>query len=178
MQNAAIIVLLGIVVVLLGVVYLGEDFNFSSNQNPEEVVEEAEKDTSTKATVSGSTKTPASAPTTSGTSGESNVEGVSKQITEFGVATVTYTNNGFVPSVIEVRAGDRVDFINQSNKALWVTADLHPTAKTQNYPEFDQGKTISNGGTYTFVFTKIGVWGYKNLNDPTHLGAVSVIQQF
>ena len=94
-----------------------------------------------------------------------------------GVVVVTYTDSGFIPPVVEVTAGGSVTFINSSTKPLWVTSEDHPTAKAQVYRGFDQGKSMSSGGTYTFSFTQVGVWGYKNLNLEKHLGAVSVIPQ-
>ena len=93
------------------------------------------------------------------------------------MVVVTYTDSGFVPPVVEVKQGEGVTFINSSSKPMWVTSEYHPTAQAQYYPEFNQSKSVGSGGTFTFSFTKVGVWGYKNLNYPSHLGAVSVVAQ-
>ena len=96
---------------------------------------------------------------------------------EPGVVVVTYTDSGFLPPVVEVTAGDSVTFVNLSSKPMWVTSEDHPTAKAQIYRGFDQGKSVPTGETYIFDFTKVGVWGYKNLNLESHLGAISVVEQ-
>jgi plastocyanin len=96
---------------------------------------------------------------------------------EEGIATVAYTNSGFSPFIIEVRAGESVRFVNNSANALRVTSYGHPTATDQNYPEFDSAKSIPRGEAYAFTFTRVGVWGYKNLNNDEHLGTIVVIPQ-
>ena len=60
---------------------------------------------------------------------------------------------------------------------MWIMSDDNPNAEALIYRGFDQGKSVPSGGTYNFSFTKVGVWGYKNLNMESHLGAVSVIPQ-
>jgi len=96
---------------------------------------------------------------------------------ETGVVIVTYTDDGFIPSIVEVEAGNIVRFVNAASKPMWVTSTYHPTAIDQYYPEFDEGKSAFPGETYIFLFSKVGVWGYKNLNNEKHLGAVSVLKQ-
>lgn len=98
-------------------------------------------------------------------------------VPENTMVVVTYTNSGFIPPIVEVEQGKSVTFVNSSSKPMWVTSAYHPTATKQLYPEFDQGRSVPSGGTYTFLFTKIGVWGYKNLNFEDHLGAISVVAQ-
>lgn len=116
-------------------------------------------DTSTTAPAATATKTPAPA-----------VVKADKNI-----IIVTYTDKGFSPFISEIHVGQAVRFVNQSAQALWVTGYDHNTAShLQDYPEFDEGKSISRGQTFTFNFIKKGTWGYKNLNKPEHLGAVAV----
>ncbi len=96
--------------------------------------------------------------------------------TSGNIVVVTYTDQGFSPFIAEVKVGSTVKFVNNSSKALWVTSYQHPTATTQSYPGFDEGKSISKGQSYLFTFNTKGVWGYKNLNNAAHLGAVAVTQ--
>ena len=96
---------------------------------------------------------------------------------EEGVTTVAYTEAGFSPFIVEIEAGETVRFVNQSDRALRVTSQNHPTATDQNYPEFDSVKSLSNGEEYVFTFTREGVWGYKDLNNEQYLGAVVVVPQ-
>ena len=96
---------------------------------------------------------------------------------EPGMVMVTYTDLGFIPPVVQVTAGGSINFINSSSKPLWVTSVSSPTAEFEVYRGLDQGKSISTGGSYVFSFTQIGVWGYTNLNQESHLGAVFVVEQ-
>jgi plastocyanin len=85
--------------------------------------------------------------------------------------TVTYSNSGFSPATLTVKAGDTVTFVNQSSNRMWVASDPHPahsgysgTTRTQHCPDtagtaFDQ---CSAGNSYTFTFAKTGSWGYHN----------------
>jgi plastocyanin len=93
------------------------------------------------------------------------------------IRVVTYTNSGFVPPVIEVEAGQSITFISSSNIPMRITSSDHPTATDQFYPEFSMNRSLGTGGSWTFQFTKVGVWGYKNLNRDADLGAVSVVPQ-
>ena len=90
--------------------------------------------------------------------------------------TVSYTSAGFNPFLIEVNAGDTVRFVNNTEQTMWVTSHAHPTAD-QHYPEFGMQKSVGPGGVYEFQFTLVGSWGYKNLNNEKHLGAVVVFPQ-
>ena len=90
--------------------------------------------------------------------------------------TVSYTSEGFSPFILEVNAGDTVNFVNNSNATMWVTSEAHPTAD-QHYPEFGMSKSFDPGDTYVFQFTLTGAWGYKNLNNEKHLGAIIVAPQ-
>ena len=94
-----------------------------------------------------------------------------------GVKRVTYTDAGFSPFLVELTAGEEIEFVNKSSGGLWVTTKQHPTAGDQAYEAFDTGRTLKRGETFTFSFTKVGTWGYKNLNNDAHLGAVVVTPQ-
>jgi len=74
--------------------------------------------------------------------------------------TVTYTNDGFVPPLLTVKAGTKVTFINQNDSPMWVASGPHPAHTL--YPEFDAKVAVPKGGSYSFVFTKIGTHPYHN----------------
>lgn len=177
MKNGIIIFLTGIIIVLIGVLYFGEGKGISLISDEE--VSRGEKMESTD----GSEESTA-VPITSGAPVQQTLKpstspapSTSQFSVESGVTIVTYTDDGFIPPVVEVEAGKIVRFVNASSKPMWVTSFDHPTATEQYYPEFDEGKSASPGETYTFLFSKVGVWGYKNLNNDEHLGAVSVLKQ-
>lgn len=75
-------------------------------------------------------------------------------------STIIYSNDGFSPTEITVRAGTEVIFINQSDSPMWVASGAHPTHLL--YPEFDAKTSVPKGGTYSFTFNKIGEHPYHN----------------
>lgn len=188
-KNIIIILLALLVLGLLGVIYISnQDYSVLSGE------EVAEEQVAEEENVNGEEENEETAPITTGGAATPPQEEVVTSIpvpvvtklpqTDIGevdldssMVIVTYTDSGFIPPVVEVVAGNSVTFINSSTKPMWVTSENHPTAKGQVYPGFAQGKSVSKGGTYTFNFTQVGVWGYKNLNLEQHLGAISVITQ-
>lgn len=74
--------------------------------------------------------------------------------------TVTYTNDGFSPSELTVKAGSTVTFVNQSDAKMWVASANHPSHLL--YPEFDEKASVAKGGTYSFTFNKVGTHPYHN----------------
>ena len=74
--------------------------------------------------------------------------------------SVTYTDDGFVPDILTVKAGETVTFVNESSSPLWVASALHPTHTL--YPEFDNKYAVPKGGSYSFIFTKVGTHPYHN----------------
>ncbi|MBI5620123.1 hypothetical protein HY950_04130 [Candidatus Gottesmanbacteria bacterium] len=88
--------------------------------------------------------------------------------------TVTYTDSGFVPNSVTVKKGTTVKFINESSGEMWVASALHPTH--QLLPGFDQLKSVSKGGTYGYVFEKVGTWKYHNHVAAADTGVVVVTE--
>ena len=99
------------------------------------------------------------------------------------IATVIYTDDGFVPSSVSVPVGGTVTFLDQSTAhEMWIGSDEHPTHtqydgtnKDNHCPNngtaFDQ---CGAGATYSFTFTKAGTWGYHNHKEDDHRASVIV----
>lgn len=85
---------------------------------------------------------------------------------------VTFTDKGFSPTPVTVKAGSTVAFINESSAAMWVASDPHPTHTL--LPGFDELGSVGKGGTYEYTFTKVGTWTYHNHLTPTVKGTVVV----
>ena len=85
---------------------------------------------------------------------------------------VTYTDSGFSPSTLTVKAGDTVVFKNESSSAFWPASAVHPTHEL--YPEFDAKAAISLGSTYSFTFNRVGTWKYHNHLNASHTGTIVV----
>jgi len=91
-----------------------------------------------------------------------------------GTNAVSYTANGFEPQTITIKAGQSVTWTNKDSDEVWVASNPHPTHT--DYPGFDELKSMSNGETYSFTFTKVGQWGYHNHLNPGQHGTVIVTQ--
>lgn len=94
-----------------------------------------------------------------------------------GVVTktvITYTDSGFGPREVTVKKGSTVAFINESSSVMWVASAPHPQHTI--YPEFDQLKSVPKGGSYEFIFTKVGTWKYHNHMKATDFGGVVVTE--
>jgi len=90
------------------------------------------------------------------------------------VDKVYYDGLNFIPSTIVVNKGDSVTFINSTTGKMSVASNPHPSHT--DYPEFDQYKSSAKGLTsFTFVFDKVGVWGYHNHAAPNIGGTITVI---
>lgn len=92
-------------------------------------------------------------------------------MTKEGYYLVSYTDKGFVPKTLEIKAGKSVRFVNNASKAMRIFAD----DKTSSlYNEMNQSKTVGRGGIYDFTFVSAGTWAYHNENNPVDKGVVVV----
>lgn len=87
-------------------------------------------------------------------------------------AVVYYRDGGFQPSTLTIAAGRIVTFVNQSSKPMWVASANHPTHEV--FSEFDQLKSVPNGGTYVFTFDEVGSWNYHNHVGSSDRGTIIV----
>lgn len=87
-------------------------------------------------------------------------------------SVVTYTNDGYSPKTLTIKAGDTVTFNNEGSPSMWVASAQHPTH--QAYPEFDQLEATGAGTSYEFTFDKTGDWKYHNHVRPNHFGTIIV----
>lgn len=173
-NKGIIFIIIAIVIVVLGAWYFGGGMN-TQDKNAEtgDVSENGDINVESDSTsVSYPTKTSAPKVTPTG-----SIQ-INQTTDKDGIILIRYTDSGFIPSVLDLNAGDTVRFSNMSSKPMWVTTRNHPNfVGDQGYREFDQGKSVSTGGEYLFTFTKIGLWQYKNLNDDSHLGIITVLPQ-
>jgi len=91
-----------------------------------------------------------------------------------GKTSVAYGTGGFAPKSVTVKKGTSVVWTNQGQGGMWVASALHPTH--QLLPGFDQLKSVGNGGTYEYTFTKIGTLKYHNHVQAGDTGTVIVTE--
>ena len=146
----------------------------SSNNPPQE--EHPNGDT---VSIEEETKEPTKTPAVSGNNRPSGSEGTAPSSTRNadGLLEVVYTDAGFSPFVADITAGESVAFVNKSSKGLWVKTTTESPLIERRYDAFDTGRTLSPGERWVFTFTQLGTWGYKNLNNQNHKGAVAVQPQ-
>lgn len=73
--------------------------------------------------------------------------------------TVSYTDAGFNPGVIEVKLGSTIKFVNNSSRELSVgSTDIGGFGVTL----LNQKGSIGRGGTFSVTFTGTGTWHYMN----------------
>lgn len=89
-----------------------------------------------------------------------------------GMETVRYTNDGFQPAKLTVPVGTMVEFVNQSDKTMWVASNIHP--EHDILPTFDQFKEVPKGQSYMYTFDKKGAWAYHDHINPALEGVVAV----
>jgi plastocyanin len=94
---------------------------------------------------------------------------------------VLMTKHGFAPTLLSVKKGDVVRFVNAeplecdlSDSAcfFWPASDPHPTHEF--YPGFDPREPIGPGESWTFLFDTEGEWGFHDHFKSRNRGSVEV----
>jgi plastocyanin len=73
--------------------------------------------------------------------------------------TISYTDSGFNPGVIEVKLGSTITFVNNSSKELSVASTA---IGGFGVTLLNQKGSINRGGTFSVTFTGTGTWSYMN----------------
>lgn len=95
---------------------------------------------------------------------------------------VVYTDAGYSPEVLTVKAGTTVTFKNESSAPMWTASNPHP-AHT-GYPTtggcisstFDACREIATGDSWQFKFDIVGTSQYHNHLDTGHRGTIIIEQ--
>lgn len=86
-------------------------------------------------------------------------------------ALISYTDNGFEPTTLTVKAGTVVTVENNSSSQLEFASGDHPTHTKE--PELNT-KTIGPGESTTFTPTKTGTWSFHNHFNSSDTGTLTV----
>ena len=86
--------------------------------------------------------------------------------------TIRYTNKGYIPANITVKAGTMVMFVNESDQDMWAASNGHP-AHT-DLPTFDQFEFSPKGSQYVYTFDQVGSWKYHDHIAPIYGGVIIV----
>lgn len=97
--------------------------------------------------------TPAASEQSTDNSGQGNAEDKNT------AATITYTDSGFSPATLTVKADTKVTVKNDSSGDLQFSSDPHPVHTDD--PELNES-VIGPGQTTTFTVKETGTHGYHN----------------
>jgi plastocyanin len=84
---------------------------------------------------------------------------------------LTYTDEGFSPKSLSVKAGTTIKIMNKSAGPLEFSSDDHPTHT--KHPEFNL-MTIQAGGEEALEVKTTGTWGYHNHLKAQDSGTITV----
>lgn len=120
-----------------------------------------------------STKSSSSSPTPSITKKTANGESHAVTPSTKADYTITYTSSGgFKPSLLTIKAGKSVRFLNQSSKSLQVmNATINPP---YNFGGFGAPRSVGFGGYYDYTFSGSGTLVYFNNNDKSKSGTIVI----
>ena len=89
--------------------------------------------------------------------------------------TVSVTSSGFSPRTITINVGDTVVWTNNDSQSHYIAPNDHPVhLKYQGTWNDDGTGNISNGETYTKLFSKSGIYEYHDHWNPELTGIVVV----
>ncbi len=86
-------------------------------------------------------------------------------------AVITYSDSGFSPSTITIKAGETVTVKNTSSRTIEFDSDPHPV-HTDNR-ELNEG-SIEPGKSGTVTISEAGTWGYHDHLDSSQTGTIVV----
>lgn len=87
------------------------------------------------------------------------------------VAEIRITDDGFVPSQLNIEPGTKVVWTNDSKKIHQIAANPHPNR--DDLPGL-KSEILNNGQIYEYTFDDSGNFGYHDEIEPTTNGIVEV----
>lgn len=87
--------------------------------------------------------------------------------------TITFSDSGFSPSSLSVKAGTEVTVKNESSKDVQFSSDDHPTHTEQNELNL---AALAPGESATFTPSKVGTWGFHDHLSPDFTGVLEVTE--
>jgi plastocyanin len=126
--------------------------------------------TTTAPTANSSDKTTPSSSNTSATN-SSTQQSTTGSSTTGQTATITYSDSGFSPATITVKAGTTVTVKNTSSHAVQFDSDPHPSHTDDT--DLNAG-LIQAGASQSFMVDKKGNYGYHNHLNESETGSIVV----
>ena len=92
-----------------------------------------------------------------------------------GAATVTFADSGVSPSMVTIKSGESLTWVNNSSKKVQVGSANHPTHTLNK--ELTNGEFVTDlapSASATVTLTTKGTWGYHDHLNPSITGKVVV----
>jgi len=87
-------------------------------------------------------------------------------------ATIEFTDSGFSPQSVTIKAGETVTFKNNSSSQLQVASAPHPTHTDR--PELNAPGPMGLGQTFSTAISEKGTWKYHDHLNPSLFGSITV----
>src|SRR3989344_6167964 len=91
-----------------------------------------------------------------------------------GAMTIILTQNGFDPDVITIKKGTTITFKTTTDLSFWPASNLHPDHTI--YSAFDPKHPIRPDESWSFVFEKVGTWGFHDHLRSYFVGKIQVLE--
>lgn len=89
------------------------------------------------------------------------------------IATITYTDQGFSPSNMTVKAGAKIRVVNNASDAFEFSSDNHPTHLGNSELNMD---VLNAGEAGTFTVTRTGEYGFHDHLNASNDGILTVTE--
>lgn len=88
--------------------------------------------------------------------------------------TITFANGAATPSVVAIKVGDMVKFVNNDTSPRWPASGPHPVHTT--CPGFDSLRGLKTGESYSFTFLEAKTCPWHDHLKPSVNGKIEVTQ--
>lgn len=104
-------------------------------------------------------------------------------ISQEPTVVISYTNEGYASSTVNIKKGETVRFMNDStDQETWPASAVHPThsiypGKTDNDclgSSFDACRGLKPGESWDFTFNEVGEWRFHDHIHAAKTGVVNV----
>lgn len=85
---------------------------------------------------------------------------------------VDYDGQAFVPAELTVEACDILRFTNRSDTPVQPAVGPHPSHEV--FPEFDAGRPLEKGETFSLVVNRVGTFSFHDHENPAITGKLLV----
>ena len=86
--------------------------------------------------------------------------------------TIEFKDGAYNPNNTTIKVDQTITFSNNSDDLIWPASNIHPTHGI--YPQFDPQKPIKAGDSWSFTFTKVGIWKFHDHLQPAITATITV----